>query len=300
MTRKKTGSKTEAEILLSSRRRCCICFGLNRDFGIKSGQIAHLDRDNSNDAYDNLAFLCLEHHDMYDSSTSQSKNFTISEVKKYREELYSSIVPIVEKHSSAAIASELSAPQDDGSGFNEHEREELKRIVVEVLSEIGPERSVTHLSSRVRLSRHSVERLLFQLSQENVVRIDREKGSTKKTYSLVNSSDNRLIDTFIGTLNEEVIRDERFIWRRHHELDAIVKTPSGCFAVETVLAFKELSRERIERSVSRLTKAKKELGLADATSVLLFGISTDTVREDIDLIKLEHDGILLKFIEMEL
>ena len=54
---------------------------------------------------------------MYDSSTSQSKNFTISEVKKYQEELYSRIVPIVEKHALAAIASELSAPQDDRSGF---------------------------------------------------------------------------------------------------------------------------------------------------------------------------------------
>jgi predicted ArsR family transcriptional regulator len=220
-------------------------------------------------------------------------------VKRYREELYSSIVPIVEKHASAAIASELSTPQEDGSDFDEHKREELKRIIVEVLSEIGSERSIMHLSSRVHLSRHSVEKLLFQLSQENVVRIDREKGSTKKTYSLVNSSENRLIDTFIGTLNEDVILDERFIRRRHHELDAMVRTSSGCYAVEAVLAFKRLSRERIERSVSRLSKAKKEMGLEEATSVLLVGISTNTVREDINLIKLEKDGIFLKFIEIE-
>jgi hypothetical protein len=78
MTRKKLTPATEAEVLVRSRLRCCICFGLSRDIGIRHGQIAHLDRDNSNNASDNLAFLCLKHHDLYDSTTSQSKNFTVS------------------------------------------------------------------------------------------------------------------------------------------------------------------------------------------------------------------------------
>jgi hypothetical protein len=51
--------------------------------------MAHLDQDSSNNRPDNLAFLCFEHHDSYDSSTSQAKNFTIGEVKAYRDELYS-------------------------------------------------------------------------------------------------------------------------------------------------------------------------------------------------------------------
>lgn len=55
---------------------------------MKSGQIAHLDKDNSNNSEDNLAFICLNHHDEYDSSSSQRKNFTIGEVKIFRDELY--------------------------------------------------------------------------------------------------------------------------------------------------------------------------------------------------------------------
>ncbi|HEY0556820.1 MAG TPA: hypothetical protein VGG20_21365 [Thermoanaerobaculia bacterium] len=85
--RKKVGLAAEADVLLRSRRRCAICFGLNRDAGIKAGQIAHLDQDPSNNDPDNLAFLCFDHHDAYDSKTRQSKNFTESEVKLYRTEL---------------------------------------------------------------------------------------------------------------------------------------------------------------------------------------------------------------------
>ena len=79
--------KTEAEVLLSSRRRCAICFGLDRDDSIKRGQIAHLNRDRSNNKPENLVFLCLEHHDQYDSRTSQSKGFKSTEVKCYQAEL---------------------------------------------------------------------------------------------------------------------------------------------------------------------------------------------------------------------
>lgn len=77
----------ETHVLVTSGRRCCICFGLRRDASIKRGQIAHLDRDPSNNAAENLAFLCLDHHDEYDARTSQSKGFTIHEVKHYRSEL---------------------------------------------------------------------------------------------------------------------------------------------------------------------------------------------------------------------
>src|ERR1035437_1080022 len=85
--RKKTPPEVEVEVLKRCRRRCAICFGLARDEAIKSGQIAHLDGKPSNVDLDNLAFLCLEHHDQYDSSTSQSKSLTLREVKAYLSEL---------------------------------------------------------------------------------------------------------------------------------------------------------------------------------------------------------------------
>lgn len=91
MSRKKIPIKTETSVLIKSRRRCCICFGLDRDKRIKQGQIAHLDQDSTNIKIENLVFLCLSHHDQYDSKTSQSKGLTKSEVIEYRSELDSFI-----------------------------------------------------------------------------------------------------------------------------------------------------------------------------------------------------------------
>jgi predicted Zn-ribbon and HTH transcriptional regulator len=89
---RKKSPKAYKDVLLKSRRRCCLCFGLKGDHGEKKGQIAHLDHDPANGRPDNLAFLCLEHHDQYDSTTSQSKSLQIGEVKAYREKLYQFLV----------------------------------------------------------------------------------------------------------------------------------------------------------------------------------------------------------------
>jgi hypothetical protein len=87
MQRQKIPQIIETQLLTSCRRRCCICYGLERDFRVKQGQIAHLDGNRDNNKIDNLAFLCLAHHDNYDSKTSQSKGFTINEVKAFRDEI---------------------------------------------------------------------------------------------------------------------------------------------------------------------------------------------------------------------
>lgn len=88
MARKALPRDVELEVLRCSRRRCALCFGLNGDAAEKRGQIAHLDRDHSNHSLDNLCFLCLPHHDEYDSRTSQSKGLQPAEVKEYRRALY--------------------------------------------------------------------------------------------------------------------------------------------------------------------------------------------------------------------
>ncbi len=91
VARKPITTKRQADVLVKSRRRCCICYGLDRDTSIKQGQIAHLDHDASNDAEENLAFLCLNHHDQYDGKTRQSKSLTQEEVFRYRAELHDAI-----------------------------------------------------------------------------------------------------------------------------------------------------------------------------------------------------------------
>lgn len=91
MARKPVPKAIETSVLVQSRRRCCICFGLDRDTRLKAGQIAHLDQDATNNEEGNLAFLCFDHHDAYDSKTSQRKNFTIGEIMGFRHELYTTI-----------------------------------------------------------------------------------------------------------------------------------------------------------------------------------------------------------------
>ena len=75
-------------MLQQSARRCCFCFGINGDFGEKEGQIAHVNRDHSDARLANLAWLCLDHHNRYDSRTSQSKGLTSAELVNYRKKLY--------------------------------------------------------------------------------------------------------------------------------------------------------------------------------------------------------------------
>ena len=91
MSRKKIPTEIQTQVLIQCRRRCCICYGLEKDYSIKRGQIAHINHNKNDNRLDNLAFLCLEHHDLYDSKTSQSKNLTSNEVREFRKELQNEI-----------------------------------------------------------------------------------------------------------------------------------------------------------------------------------------------------------------
>ena len=89
--RRKVANTTQFHVLYLSARRCCLCYGLNHDYSEKKGQIAHLDHDRSNNSIENLAWLCLSHHDEYDSKGSQSKAYGEYEVKQYRQALYNEV-----------------------------------------------------------------------------------------------------------------------------------------------------------------------------------------------------------------
>src|SRR5215217_2036278 len=90
--RPKIPTAVETELLIRSRRKCCLCYALKADEEPKAGQIAHLDHNRENNDLGNLAWLCFDHHDDYDSETSQSKGLTIHEVKAHRRALYERIV----------------------------------------------------------------------------------------------------------------------------------------------------------------------------------------------------------------
>ncbi len=88
-SRKKIPSAIEAQVLTESRRRCCLCFHLkNTTDANLQGQIAHIDRNRTNHQESNLAYLCLPHHDVYDSKTSQSKRLSPAELLHAKKALH--------------------------------------------------------------------------------------------------------------------------------------------------------------------------------------------------------------------
>jgi hypothetical protein len=90
----------ETEVLFASCRRCCLCFYIDRVDGEQNGQLAHLNKNSADPRFDNLVWLCVKHHDTYDTRRSQTKGYTASEVRRYRDRLY--------KHNKVA-SRELSA-----------------------------------------------------------------------------------------------------------------------------------------------------------------------------------------------
>lgn len=90
-SRKYISVELTTEVLIRSGRKCCLCEYLDGNPGPHKGQIAHINKHRSDSRFENLVYLCLNHHDQYDSVTSQSKGFTSNEVKYYRDKLYNVI-----------------------------------------------------------------------------------------------------------------------------------------------------------------------------------------------------------------
>lgn len=105
--RVKPTAQIEADVLHACRRRCCICFYLEQNIGVRKGQIAHIDQNRANSDKNNLVWLCFEHHDEFDSRTSQSKGLTREEVRRWRDKLIKHFHSLDEKGTEAPSAPAL-------------------------------------------------------------------------------------------------------------------------------------------------------------------------------------------------
>lgn len=119
LPRRSVPEATRTAIFTASRRRCCLCVFIDGDSESQRGQIAHIDRDRTNNAESNLVFLCLRHHDEYDSKTSQSARWTPAELRKYRdllpEKLAAMGIPALRSETVPAMLGE--AVQSEGTGI---------------------------------------------------------------------------------------------------------------------------------------------------------------------------------------
>ena len=87
MERKKIPRNRLRAVLYKSRRRCAFCFYFEQDTDVKDGQLAHIDRDSSNNDESNLAYLCLNHHNEYDTIPRQTKKLTPEELREAKKQL---------------------------------------------------------------------------------------------------------------------------------------------------------------------------------------------------------------------
>lgn len=81
MSRRKAISASRADsIVFESDRTCCICEDRGRD---RSIQIHHIDGNPANNAVENLAVLCLEHHNEASTPAGNARALTAGVVRKY-------------------------------------------------------------------------------------------------------------------------------------------------------------------------------------------------------------------------
>ena len=142
-----------ADVLVASRRRCCVCFALSNDTQEKRGQVAHVDRDASNSARHNLVFLCFDHHDQYDSRTGQSKGLTVEELRQYRAQLdrfIAQALPLSDVHVARALLAKLDRPAFRTPFHQESSLPRFRAAIAETISAIntGKSPSGTQLPSK--------------------------------------------------------------------------------------------------------------------------------------------------------
>lgn len=94
MARKKTVPVVEADIFLNCGRRCAMCYGLRGDDEVKHlGQVAHIDRNNTNSTYHNLAYLCQPCHTLYDAKYEAVASYKPLELVQYNRLVRSTFGP---------------------------------------------------------------------------------------------------------------------------------------------------------------------------------------------------------------
>lgn len=98
----------------------------------------------NNNSIDNLAWLCFRHHSIYDSNTSQHKNYKISEVKYYRNQLHEFLSTNPNIDLSKSPISKLNKPYvllfdgvNDYAVYEGKELQDLTEFIVEGEFRIG-------------------------------------------------------------------------------------------------------------------------------------------------------------------
>ncbi len=145
--RKPVPADVAANVLIKSRRRCCLCFYWELDDSQKDGQLAHIDRDSSNSAEENLVYLCFRHHNKYDAKGRIGKNLTAKELRYTRDQLYAAMAALPTPHVSVTI--EINREFD---AYSQEDQAHLLETVKHALNRQSDLHILTKRRGSVRLS----------------------------------------------------------------------------------------------------------------------------------------------------
>ena len=199
MNRKKIPTEIQTQVLIQCRRRCCICYGLEKDYKIKSGQIAHINHNKNDNRLDNLAFLCLPHHDQYDSKTSQSKNLTSNEVREFRKELQNEIDEIWKK------------PMKIGNQINSDIKKSISgRYIREGFNEQAELEIIYLGNSRIKVSGLSFWGIKNEFGP-NIGQLDFESDLIKNNSVYSQKENNELYRIFMEFNGDDLIVKEDYV-----------------------------------------------------------------------------------------
>lgn len=148
----------ETAVLIRSRRRCCLCVFWEDDRLQKDGQIAHVDHDPSNCAEDNLAYLCLKHHNEYDSKQIQGKNISQQEIRHAQNELFRWAGEPSQNRFEVTLTLER-----DFDSYSEEDQSALVVLIEDVLRKRG--------DVKVQRRERGSVRVTFSLSGEDACRV---------------------------------------------------------------------------------------------------------------------------------
>ena len=92
-TRKNISQNTSADVIFKSHNSCCVCQN-----GKKGDHIHHIDGDPSNNDFNNLAYLCFDHHNQATITNSLSKKLSPRAITQFRDDWYRQVEEKKEKY----------------------------------------------------------------------------------------------------------------------------------------------------------------------------------------------------------
>lgn len=186
---------------------------------------------------------------------------------------------------------------DKTTDFESYKAEELKNKITTYFKErpYGLT-NATILSAKFGVSRLSIERVLFELMKENIVRRDTYPGSGKANFSYRASIENRAIDDFIKLLKTEILSDNRFVRiSQRYEADALIQTSLMNYVIE-VKRMDNITTKLIDDSIKQLMTIEEHVKLSPLKLVLVIATNRNQNRNLFDEYQ-EIENLIIHFFD---